>query len=185
VVAGFETPFTALVGCRVPIQLAVMGGGTGTPELAAAVSEAGGLGMISSTFPLPVTEQLSWVRARTTNPLGVGFFAFDLPRKTNELELAASTARVLDVFWGDPDPVVVDASTPAARWRSGRSAPATRRCGPPTPDATSWWPKAWKRAGISVARRRCSGCSLRSFLPLRFPSSLPAASPPERPWRPP
>jgi NAD(P)H-dependent flavin oxidoreductase YrpB (nitropropane dioxygenase family) len=52
--AGFDTPFTTLVGCRVPIQLAVMGGGTGSPELAVAVSQAGGLGMLSSTFPLPV-----------------------------------------------------------------------------------------------------------------------------------
>ncbi len=44
VIVDLETPFTKLVGCRAPIQLAVMGGGTGTPELAAAVSEAGGLG---------------------------------------------------------------------------------------------------------------------------------------------
>ena len=84
-----------------------MGGGTGTPELAAAVSEAGGLGMISSTFPLPVNEQLSWVQAQTGGPVGVGFFAFDLPGMTKELELAAVSARVVDVSWGDPDPVVV------------------------------------------------------------------------------
>ena len=105
--AGFETSFTMLVGCRAPIQLAVMGGGTGTPALAAAVSEAGGLGMISSTFPLPVSEQLSWVQARTGGPVGVGFFAFDLPGMTKELELAATSARVVEVFWGDPDPVAV------------------------------------------------------------------------------
>jgi NAD(P)H-dependent flavin oxidoreductase YrpB (nitropropane dioxygenase family) len=63
--------------------------------------------MISSTFPLPVNEQLRWVQARTDEPVGVGFFAFDLPGRTNELELAATSARVIDVFWGDPDPVVV------------------------------------------------------------------------------
>src|SRR6516162_4997565 len=97
-----------VVGCRAPIQLAVMGGGTGTPELAAAVSGAGGLGMISSTFPLPVGEQLSWVKVRTDEPVGVGFFAFDLPRRTEELELAATGARVVDLTWGDPDPVVVN-----------------------------------------------------------------------------
>ena len=88
----FETPFTLLVGCRGPIQLTVMGGGTGTPELAAAVSAAGGLGMISSTFPLPVDDQLSCVQARTDEPVGVGFFAFDLPSMTKELELAATSA---------------------------------------------------------------------------------------------
>jgi NAD(P)H-dependent flavin oxidoreductase YrpB (nitropropane dioxygenase family) len=110
------------VGCRAPIQLAVMGGGTGTPALAAAVSEAGGLGMISSTFPLSVSEQLRWVQARTDEPVGVGFFAFDLPRMTEELELAAAGARVVDVFWGDPDPVVVDrihAGGALAFWQVG------------------------------------------------------------------
>jgi hypothetical protein len=78
VIVDLETPLTKLVGCRAPIQLAVMGGGTGTPALAAAVSEAGGLGMLSSTFPLPVGDQLGWVQARTDRPVGVGFFAFDL-----------------------------------------------------------------------------------------------------------
>jgi nitronate monooxygenase len=78
-----------LAGCRAPIQLAVMGGGTGTPALAAAVSQAGGLGMLSSTFPMSVDEQLNWVKERTDRPVGVGFFAFDLPARTGDLELAA------------------------------------------------------------------------------------------------
>jgi NAD(P)H-dependent flavin oxidoreductase YrpB (nitropropane dioxygenase family) len=121
-VARLETSFTRLVGCRAPIQLAVMGGGTGTPGLAAAVSEAGGLGMLSSTFPLPVHEQLSWVRARTKEPVGVGFFAFDVPNMTEDLELAARTARVVDLFWGDPDPAVVrriHAGGALASWQVG------------------------------------------------------------------
>ncbi len=108
VAAQFETAFTRLTGCRVPIQLAVMGGGTGTPALAAAVSQAGGLGMLSSTFPMPLGEQLTWVQARTERPVGVGFFAFDVPDRTAELELAARRAQVVDVFWGDPDAAVVD-----------------------------------------------------------------------------
>ena len=107
VIVDLETPFTKLVGCRAPIQLAVMGGGTGTPELAAAVSEAGGLGMLSSTFPLPVGDQLGWVQARTDRPVGVGFFAFDLMSRIEELELAARRSRVVEVFWGDPDAAVV------------------------------------------------------------------------------
>ena len=39
------TRFTNLVGCTLPVQLAAMGG-VGTTELAAAVAEAGGLGMV-------------------------------------------------------------------------------------------------------------------------------------------
>jgi hypothetical protein len=38
--------FTDLVGCRLPVQLASLGGPIGTPALAAAVSDAGGLGTI-------------------------------------------------------------------------------------------------------------------------------------------
>ena len=41
-----NTRFTDLVGCRVPIQQAGMGG-VATPELAAAVADAGALGMVS------------------------------------------------------------------------------------------------------------------------------------------
>jgi nitronate monooxygenase len=122
VTVEFETAFTRLVGCRAPVQLAVMGGGTGTPELAAAVSRAGGLGMLSSTFPLPVGDQLSWVQARTDRPVGVGFFAFDVPARTEELELAARRARVVDVFWGDPDAAVVErihAGGALAFWQVG------------------------------------------------------------------
>ena len=44
------TRFTDLVGCEVPIQQAGMGGAS-TPELAAAVSSAGGLGMLTATTP--------------------------------------------------------------------------------------------------------------------------------------
>ena len=49
-----ETAFTRLVGCTVPIQLAGMGSIL-SPELAAAVSNAGALGQI--TFAgIPVDE---------------------------------------------------------------------------------------------------------------------------------
>jgi NAD(P)H-dependent flavin oxidoreductase YrpB (nitropropane dioxygenase family) len=78
--------------------------------------------MISSTFPLPVDEQLSWVQARTDQPVGVGFFAFDLPGRTEELEMAAARARVVELFWGDPDPVVVNrvhAGGALAFWQVG------------------------------------------------------------------
>ncbi len=40
-----EKSCTQLVGCRLPLQQAGMGG-TATPELALAVSEAGGLGTL-------------------------------------------------------------------------------------------------------------------------------------------
>ena len=52
-----ETPFTRLIGCTVPLQLAGMGP-ISSPELTAAVSEAGGLGLITlARAPLEVVEQ--------------------------------------------------------------------------------------------------------------------------------
>jgi NAD(P)H-dependent flavin oxidoreductase YrpB (nitropropane dioxygenase family) len=109
-----ETAFTRLVGCALPIQLAVMGGGVGTPQLAAAVTAAGGLGMVSSVYPQPLADQL----ASVDGPVGVGFFAFFL----DGLDYAASHARVVDVFWGDPDPTVVErihAGGALAFWQTG------------------------------------------------------------------
>jgi NAD(P)H-dependent flavin oxidoreductase YrpB (nitropropane dioxygenase family) len=84
-----------------------MGGGVGSPALALAVTTAGGLGMLSSSYPEPVAEQLAWVRDRTEGPVGVGFFAFDLPQRRADLEVAARDADVVDLFWGAPDAEVV------------------------------------------------------------------------------
>ena len=84
-----------------------MGGGVGSPELARAVTAAGGLGMVSSSYPEPVAAQIAWVRERTDGPVGVGFFAFDLPQRRADLEVAARDADVVDLFWGAPDPEVV------------------------------------------------------------------------------
>jgi NAD(P)H-dependent flavin oxidoreductase YrpB (nitropropane dioxygenase family) len=114
-----ETAFTRLVGCRLPIQLAVMGGGVGTPQLAAAVAAAGGLGMVSSTYPQPLADQL----AAVDGPVGVGFFAFAL----GGLDDAATRARVVDVFRGDPDPALVARSHDGgalAFWQTGSRAEA-------------------------------------------------------------
>ena len=41
-----QTRFPELVGCSTPLQLAGMGSQIGSPELAAAVARAGGLGII-------------------------------------------------------------------------------------------------------------------------------------------
>ncbi len=104
---SLPTAFTDLVGCDLPLQLAPMGGGVGTPQLAAAVCEAGGLGMISSVGPAPLTEQIATLRDLTAGPFGVGFFGFDLANRPADLELAAAEARVVDIFWGTPDAAIV------------------------------------------------------------------------------
>ncbi|MEU8898012.1 nitronate monooxygenase [Nocardia sp. NPDC048505] len=60
-----------------PIVLAPMAGGPSTPELTAAVSEAGGLGLLAAGY-LGVdatAERIEKTRARTGKPFGVNLFA--------------------------------------------------------------------------------------------------------------
>jgi nitronate monooxygenase len=67
------TAFTDLVNCRLPIQLASMGT-IGTPALAAAVSEAGGLGMIANPFSAAdVERRMESARGLTSRAMGIGF----------------------------------------------------------------------------------------------------------------
>lgn len=68
------TRFTQLVGCAVPIQQAGMGAAA-PPELAAAVSEAGALGMLGTARPgltaITFADLLEQVRSLTDRPFGV------------------------------------------------------------------------------------------------------------------
>jgi nitronate monooxygenase len=99
-----ETRFTRLVGCTVPIQLAGMGSVI-TPELAAAVTGAGGLGMLGMAAT-PLAAQLDAVAALGAHPVGVNllgpFFAH------GDLELAADRAPVVELFWLTPDAGLVE-----------------------------------------------------------------------------
>jgi len=100
------TRFTQLVGCTVPLQQAGMGG-VALGELAAAVSTAGGLGMIggvrlSASF---LTNHLDELARQTPGPFGVNFLMPFLDRQC--LEIAAAKARVIEFFYADPDPALV------------------------------------------------------------------------------
>jgi nitronate monooxygenase len=105
-VSVLETSFTRLVGCEVPIQLAGMGSVL-SPELAAGVSNAGALGQITLSG-IEVGDaklRLEKLRSLTSKPFGVNLLIPSLDRKI--LEMALGTARVIDFFWGDPDPELV------------------------------------------------------------------------------
>ena len=60
-----------------PIVGAPLAGGPSTPALAAAVSEAGGLGFLAAGYREPdaVRSEISEVRSRTSRPFGVNVFA--------------------------------------------------------------------------------------------------------------
>ena len=104
-----STPFTELVGCRLPVQQAAMGGVT-TPALAAAVARAGGLGMIAaaglsaSTVVDDVTAALDGAGAG--GRVGVGFLMPFLDEAA--LEAAATVAALVECFYGDPVGAVVE-----------------------------------------------------------------------------
>ncbi len=71
------TPVTERLGIRLPIVQAPMAGAT-TPELVAAVSEAGGLGSLGAAMLSPddLRDAIRAVRERTDRPFSVNLFAW-------------------------------------------------------------------------------------------------------------
>lgn len=100
-----STPVCTLLGIDVPIVQAPIGSSS-TPELAAAVSEAGGLGMLAQTwFEVPeLRDRLRRARALTSRPVGVNL-VLDLPVQDKLEACLEEGARVVSTFWGDPGPV--------------------------------------------------------------------------------
>lgn len=70
-----------MFGARYPIFQAPMAGGVTTPEMAAAVSNAGGLGSLASAYSTPqaIADDIARVRALTARPFAVNLFAFEIP----------------------------------------------------------------------------------------------------------
>ena len=91
-----STRFTDLIGCRLPLQLAAMGG-VGTTGLATAVEASGGLGMV------PSREQPA------SGSCGVNFLVPFAP-PPDVIGEAARNARVVEFFYGDPDRQLVEAA---------------------------------------------------------------------------
>jgi NAD(P)H-dependent flavin oxidoreductase YrpB (nitropropane dioxygenase family) len=101
-----ETRFTALFGCVHPLQQAGMGG-VASPELAVAVSAAGGLGMLSGTVgAATLAGHLDQVPANL--PVGVNFLVPFLDH--DALDHAATRTSLVEFFWGEPSPELVAAA---------------------------------------------------------------------------
>jgi NAD(P)H-dependent flavin oxidoreductase YrpB (nitropropane dioxygenase family) len=103
--AALRTPLCDTLGIDVPIVQAPIGGAS-TPELAAAVSGAGGLGMLALTW-VPADEavrRVERVRELTRRPFGVNFvLAFPIDEQLDACLSAG--VRIVSTFWGDPRPV--------------------------------------------------------------------------------
>jgi len=100
-----HTSLCDLLGIDVPIVVAPMGFITG-PELAAAVSNAGGFGILSAGgAPPPVLQQqIRRLRELTSRPFGVNILLFEgMDRPLDQLVdvCIAERVPVVSFFWGD------------------------------------------------------------------------------------
>jgi nitronate monooxygenase len=81
----------------VPIVQAPLGGGPSTPELSAAVAQAGGLGFLAAGYKTPdvVRAEIARLRALSDRPFGVNLFAPPAPVADGEA-VAAYARRLAD-----------------------------------------------------------------------------------------
>jgi nitronate monooxygenase len=112
-----QTRLCDLLGIEHPVLNAPMGGGDAPARLAAAVSEAGGLGLIGGTTIGGVdwlVDQIREARELTDRPFGVGVISH-LPN-AGELTAAAlrEGVRVIAHSFADPAPFVDDAHAAGA-----------------------------------------------------------------------
>lgn len=111
-----RTRFTDVVGCSLPLQLAVLGG-VGTEALARAVERAGGLGMVPGGVSIAEPRD---------GALGKGFLIPYLPAVAQVVSDVRGL-RVAEFFWGEPDEALVDAAHSAAAlvsWQVGSALEA-------------------------------------------------------------
>ncbi|MGZ8794664.1 MAG: NAD(P)H-dependent flavin oxidoreductase [Gaiellaceae bacterium] len=104
-----RTALTELLGIEAPIVLAPMGGAV-MPELAAAVSNAGGLGLLPLSFSTPdeIKNSVAEMTALTDRPFGV-----NLIREWDQRDRLAAAldagAPAISLFWGDAAELVPEA----------------------------------------------------------------------------
>lgn len=101
-----ETPLCAALGISIPIIQAPIGSAT-TPALAAAVSNAGGLGMLAVTWldVASVRAAIVETRALTKRPFGVNI-VLKWPAHDRIAACLEEGVDIVSLFWGDPGPYV-------------------------------------------------------------------------------
>ncbi len=107
-----RTRLCDLLNIEIPILNAPMGGGAANGELAAAVSAAGGLGLIGGMALGRdwLRSQIRLVRERTERPFGVGFISHWLPDFPGLYEVALEErAPVIAHSFADPAPYMEQA----------------------------------------------------------------------------
>src|SRR5215475_12978886 len=102
-----KTSLCDMLGIEYPIVAAPMGPDLTGPELVAAVSNAGGLGILQAQFCSPPVfrKQIRRVRALTAKPFGVNLL-LHFPVEDQVAVCLDERVPVLSLFWGDPTPYV-------------------------------------------------------------------------------
>src|SRR5579864_2804091 len=116
IVATLRTPLCEELGIDCPILSAGFASGAG-PDLVAAVSNAGGLGVLGATGLTPerIAGLITQTRRLTSRAFGINFIidadtADDLAFLRAEVAAAASQrVAAVVLFWGDPAPYVEEA----------------------------------------------------------------------------
>src|SRR5262249_53775569 len=102
-----KTPVCHLLGIEHPIIAAPMGPDLTGPELVAAVSNAGGLGILQAQFcPPPLFRRtIRRIPERTDKPFGVNLL-LHFPVEDQVGVCLDEQIPILSFFWGDPTPYV-------------------------------------------------------------------------------
>lgn len=84
-----NSDFTSLFNVRYPMIQAPMAGAS-TPEMAAAVSNAGGLGSLAAAYSTPaqIREMVARIRQLTDKPFNVNLFAIEFPPPPEDVSSA-------------------------------------------------------------------------------------------------
>jgi NAD(P)H-dependent flavin oxidoreductase YrpB (nitropropane dioxygenase family) len=100
-----RTPLRELLGIEHPIIAAPMGPDLTGPELVAAVSNAGGLGILQTQLAPPplFRREIQRVRELTDKPFGVNLI-LHFPVDERVAICVAERVPIVSFFWGDPTP---------------------------------------------------------------------------------
>ncbi len=101
-----QTSLCDLLNIELPIIQAPMAG-VATPALAAAVSNAGGLGMLPVTFDEPETvrDLIRQMHQLTARPFGVNLI-LQWPQEERLQACLEEGVPIVSFFWGDPSPYI-------------------------------------------------------------------------------
>jgi nitronate monooxygenase len=97
-------PFCELVGCEHPVVQAPIGSAA-VPQLAAAVSEAGALGMVALTWVSDAAAAVRETTDRTMRSFG-GNFVLEWDQRARLDAALEAGLRIVSLTWGDPAPYV-------------------------------------------------------------------------------